>query len=149
MRTLWILVLCVLIGCSHSVVPAQRITLPPLFIRTGTISIYPELPVSDEGDWVLPLEQGDRAPLAGIMMSESRALRFAYNDIELKRLKISYEQDAHVWEIERRIIQHMIREKDMEIERLQPTWWDKHAWSVVSALTLLASLGFVSALKSI
>lgn len=81
-------------------------------------------------EWVEAIEQGEAAPRAGILISESRAARDALFRARYDELRRYYDADRMVWGAHRAYYEERLSKADVEIQRLQPTWWSSHAESI-------------------
>jgi hypothetical protein len=66
----------------------------------------------------------------GIAVSEARAARNAMYRIRYKELRRTFEADRRVWSAHREVYEAQVARDRQEIERLQPTWWDRHGVAV-------------------
>ncbi len=99
------------------------------------MKVPPGLP-SEE--WVKPIEKGDPAPEAGIVVSEAHAWRDAQFRLAYKSLRDIDRADRSVWPVHRQFYEERVATSKKELERLQPTWWDRNVWAIGLAVGFLA-----------
>lgn len=69
----------------------------------------------------------------GILVSEARAARDGMFRIRYPELRQTYEADRQVWAAQRELYEAQIAADREEIERLQPTWWDRNGFAIGTA----------------
>jgi len=89
-----------------------------------------ELPASDEPQ-VVP---GPCPEHSGIFVSESRANRDAIYRIRYTELRRTYESDRRVWAAHRDLYEAQVAADREEISRLQPSWWERHDGTILTAV---------------
>jgi len=105
-------------------IPASRWTeTQPLPEDPAQAEVPSELP---KGDWVEPIKKDEPAPDAGILISEERAWRDAQFRIRYPELRKNYIADRGVMGAHRSLYEERYATAMSEIEKLQPTWWDRN-----------------------
>jgi len=135
MRALLISVLVSGIACAHA--PVMRYTGPELLpaVETQPLPDAPDkTPIPTELDWVLALQAGETAPKAGILFSPEKTARAKLWQVGYQQIRGMYEADRTYWSQIRAFYDVRLKQANLEIDRLQPSWWDTHK----------GELGFVS-----
>jgi hypothetical protein len=134
MRSATILLMLLAFGCGTKYVLPP--TVPPGEARVEERPLPPDpatepLPAGMvEENKVEGLEQGDPAPFPGILVSEDRATRDGYFRIRYPELRKQYEGDQQVWKAHRELYETRLVLADQAIRDLQPTWWERNAFSL-------------------
>jgi hypothetical protein len=76
------------------------------------------------------LEEKDKAPFAGVLVGEGVAARHALLRARYPELRVRYEQDRKVWAAHRELYETRLHLADKAIHDLQPSWWDRNAFSL-------------------
>lgn len=74
---------------------------------------------------------------SGIVVGESRAARDGLFRIRYRELRLTFESDRQVWQVQRELYEGQLRRADEHIRSLRPSWFQQNA------LTFGAGLGFV------
>jgi hypothetical protein len=110
-------------------------------------------PIAPSAQWVVPVETGQVAQRAGVMMSMENAQRAALWRIGYDELRGLYEVDRRTWVAQRAVYEQGLVAADREILRLQPTWWDQHGAQVGLGLGMLLgtalAVGLAAALHGV
>jgi hypothetical protein len=88
------------------------------------------VPPSDE-EQVIP---GPCPTQDGILVSEARANRDALYRVRYRELRDTAEADRRVWSAHRELYEAQIAADREEIANLQPTWWERHDGTVLTAV---------------
>jgi hypothetical protein len=136
MRTLLPLVVVFLVACGgfKPTVPTvpddvrKRVELRELPEDPAEITLPDGLP---PGDWVVAYESKLCEMVGchdkdGLVVSEERAWRDAMYRIKYRELRRFYRADQTVWDVHRELYETRLMLADQEIQRLQPSWWDKN-----------------------
>lgn len=145
MRSFLLASLVFVAGCAAQQTPSPNYTIPES--RWVEVDALPPNPADEtidptftgEEDFVISYEPGmlDLPEVPGILISERRATRDALYRIRYGELRIHYEQDRLVWAAHREAYEIRLQFAESEIDRLQPSWWDRHKG------TALGMAGFV------
>lgn len=90
---------------------------------------------------VKPLEKGQAAAEPGLWASEARVARDILFRTRYDELRRVYEADRLVWSAHRDYYEERLRLSAEEIEKLQPTWWDRNKDTVFLVAGTLLGFG--------
>lgn len=148
-------------GCGTTV--AQSVRPFVAEERRPEMQALPENPATEElplgtptdppEDFVVPIEVGECdsieetcPPLSGILISESRANRNALYRIRYRELRQTVEADRQVWMAQRALYEAQLSADREEIERLQPSWWERHDGEILAVIGVIAGAALTVAL---
>lgn len=167
MRKLVLVVVLFAIGCGAAQTPEVRPLVAedrrpearelPEDVRDESL---PEgTPVTPGEDYVMPIEAGQclneegvvvaAGPCpdqSGIMVSEARANRDALYRIRYREMRDTYEADRRVWSAHRELYEAQIVADREEIAELQPTWWERHDGTVLTAVGVVVGAAITVAI---
>jgi hypothetical protein len=120
------------VACSttSAAAPAKR-TMPSPLVAAALPARPDAEPIPGPANWVMPVEVGDTATKAGILMSQEKALRAAHYLIAYDELRKLYEVDLRTWGREREIYERTLEGADQELARVRQqavrSWFEQHA----------------------
>lgn len=110
-------------------------------------------PVTPGEDYVMPVTAGECAGATepcpaedGIQVSEARANRDALFRIRYREMRTTYEADRRVWSAHRELYEAQIAADRQEIEDLQPTWWERHDGTILTAVGVIVGAAITVAI---
>lgn len=132
-------------GCA---VPASTVKRKPIYENAGGVTELPEKLKSEpeKKGTIVPVEKGQAAPFAGILLTEERAKKVA-------KLRLAYDHLYNIADINRRFIGTVLKtadkqlaDADQEIVRLRKlndSWWSRNKlWvGIVIGTALTLGLG--------
>jgi len=83
---------------------------------------------------------------SGIMVSEARANRDAIYRIRYREMRDTYEADRRVWSAHRELYEAQVQADREEIARLQPTWWERHDGTILTAVGVVVGAAITVAI---
>lgn len=117
------------------------------------------VPVRPGEGYVVPVTAGecvgeDGSPLvtesypaeSGFMISEARANRDALYRLRYREMRLTYEADRQVWSAHRELYEAQIVADREEISNLQPTWWERHDGTVLTAVGVVVGAAITVAI---
>lgn len=128
------LLLLVVAACTPKFVTPP--TVPPGEARVEQQPLPPDAMIEGlpegipEDDRIEALEAQNRAPFAGVLLGEGAAARYAILKSRYPELRVRYEQDRKVWAAHRELYEVRLQLADKAIHDLQPSWWDRNAFSL-------------------
>ena len=167
MRKLAIFFLLVIFGCGAAQTPEVRPLVaedrrPEARELQGDVRDEPlpeGVPVTPGEDYVMPIEAGQclndegtvvsEGPCpdeSGLMVSEARANRDALYRIRYREMRTTYESDRRVWSAHRELYEAQIVADRQEIEDLQPTWWERHDGTILTAVGVIVGAAITVAI---
>ncbi len=87
---------------------------------------------------VEPIEEAEPAPMAGILISESRAARDVLFRARYAELRRVYQSDRQVWAAHRELYEEQVRRDREALEAAKPDWWERHDATVVGVVAFVA-----------
>ena len=166
-RTAFILATLFTVGCAAS----GENSLRPLVAEdrrpeSRDLPIDPQVESIPEGydttfgeDHIEPLEEGSCVAesgeavsvgpcpsWSGIAISESRAARDVMYRSRYRELRRTYDADRQVWAAQRELYEAQIVRDREEIGNLQPTWWEQHDGTVLTALGVIVGAAITVAI---
>lgn len=118
---------------------ASTLPTPPTVAEAKRVEVAPLPPDPQEdkldaaipkGEWVEPQEASSCTPgcpaKSGILVSEERAVRDGLYRIRYRELRTNYTADRKVWAAHRELYEKRLQLADQAIQKLQPTWWERH-----------------------
>jgi hypothetical protein len=167
MRKLFIILAFFVMGCGAAQTPEPRPLVGedrrpearelPVDVRDEPL---PEgTPATPGEDYVMPIEEGQclndegtavsEGPCPdenGIMVSEARANRDALYRIRYREMRTTYESDRRVWSAHRELYEAQIQADREEIAELQPTWWERHDGTILTAVGVVVGAAITVAI---
>lgn len=129
----FVLLLPLFLACASTLptpptVPVEkRAEEQPLPADPEEEKLDPNVP---KGVWVEPQEANSCATgcpaKSGILVSEERAVRDGLYRIRYRELRTNYTADRKVWAAHRELYEKRLQLADQAIQKLQPTWWERH-----------------------
>lgn len=156
-----VLVLVCCVGCGAApvrivrplVAEDRRPELNTLPMDPASESLPASTPLDPPEDFVVPIEVGECdnfeascPPISGILISEARANRNALYRIRYRELRRTVDADRQVWAAQRALYEAQIEADREEIERLQPTWWERHDGTVLTVVGVVVGAALTVAL---
>lgn len=140
-------VLLAAMGCATArPVPTRA---PLTMIEQVALPARPDAqPIAPSAQWVVPVETGQVAQRAGVMMSMENAQRAALWRIGYDELRGLYEVDRRTWVAQRAVYEQGLVAADREIVRLQPTWWDVHEGRIALMVGVFLGAGLAVGLAA-
>lgn len=127
MRWLVAILMIASAACSHT--PLMRYTGPDMLpvVEDKSLPASPdETVIPPSEDWVLPLMTGEAAPKPGVLFSPEKTARAKAWQIGYIQIRGMYEADRAYWKSTRAFYEIQLKQANVEIDRLQPSWWDSH-----------------------
>lgn len=116
-------------------------------------------PTTPGEDYVMPVERGQclndegtavsEGPCpdqSGLVVSEARANRDALYRIRYREMRTTYESDRRVWSAHRELYEAQIAADREEIASLQPTWWERHDGTILTAVGVIVGAAITVAI---
>lgn len=126
---------------------ARRPEVRPLPPDPATEPFPEGTPADPAEGYVEPIEAGQCAEMeypcpsvSGILISEARAVRDAMFRIRYPQLREYYVADRQVWKAHRELYETQIESQREEIERLQPSWWERNDGTILAAVGVVAGV---------
>lgn len=161
MRKLVVIVVLFSFGCGASQTPQVR----PLVaegrrpeareqVQDVRDEPLPEgTPTTPGEDYVMPVTAGECEGVtetcpaeSGLMVSEARANRDALYRIRYREMRDTYDADRMVWAAHRELYEAQVAADREEIARLQPTWWERHDGTVLTAVGVVVGAAITVAI---
>ena len=175
MRKLLVIVALSAIGCGAAQTPEVRPLVgedrrPEARELPTDAALEPlpqETPMDLPENYVMPVERGECIPEdgipvnpeepahtipgpcpieSGIFVSEARANRDAIYRIRYPELRRTVEADRQVWAAQRELYEAQIAADREEIENLQPSWWERHDGTVLTAVGVVVGAAITVAI---
>jgi len=83
---------------------------------------------------------------SGLFVSEARANRDAIYRIRYPELRRTFEADRQAWSAQRELYEAQIAADREEIENLQPTWWERHDGTILTAVGVVVGAAITVAI---
>jgi hypothetical protein len=94
-----------------------------------------------KAEWAKPIKKGQVAKEAGVLMSPAKAWRFGQHKIEADALRDLDVADRNVWGAQRALYENQIHEDKKEIDKLQPTFWDRYGVPIMTTVGFVVGAG--------
>jgi len=144
MRRLSALSLAALTACATAPKPPPAPFIPEA--RRPEVRTLPPNPREETlqfsgPELVKPLEKGQTVVEPGLWASEARVARDVLFRTRYDELRRVYEADRLVWSAHRDYYEERLHLAGEEIEKLQPTWWDRNKETVLFIAGTLVGFG--------
>ena len=83
---------------------------------------------------------------SGLMVSEARANRDALYRIRYREMRDTYTADRQVWSAHRELYEAQVAADREEIAQLQPTWWERHDGTILTAVGVVVGAAITVAI---
>lgn len=92
-------------------------------------------------EWTEVVMAGDKAQKSGLLISEGRAARDILFRTRYEEMRKIYDADRLVWSAHRAYYEERLNLAADEIQKLQPTWWDRNKDTVGFVSGVLIGFG--------
>jgi hypothetical protein len=110
-------------------------------------------PITPELDYSIPLQKGNIASADGVLLSPAKIARLILWTISYNDIRTRYEQDRIIFKQIKIIYDERLNQAQNEIDRLQPTFWDKNGPVIILLAGFIAgsliTTGIVIGLKNL